>query len=483
MAMQKGSPKSEKTTQELTLPFSLESEQSVIGGLLIKNDRWDDVVEIVKSDDFYHYVHRAIFKEMENLVAANIPIDVITVHQAFESKGMTEQISFAYLTDLVKNTPSVANIATYAKIISEYAVRRELITAGSELISLSQNPNGLSLKEVLDTAERRVFDINESRQKSDQGPRSSNSILMDTVARIEAISNSKNHNSVTGLDTGFEDLNQLTSGLQSSDLIIVAARPSMGKTTFAMNICENVARQTYFDHDDLDETGNPKEKLNKPVLVFSLEMPSDQIMMRMLSSLSGVEQTKIRDGKLESDDDWAKFAQAMSELSERNNIWIDDTANITPTELRSRARRMYKEHGGLSLIMIDYLQLMRAPGFANNRTLEIAEISRSLKTLAKELNIPIIVLSQLNRNLEQRSNKRPVNSDLRESGSIEQDADVIMFIYRDEVYNDVGPEDKGVAEVIIGKQRNGPIGKIFMTFQGKYSRFVNYAGPPRHTLD
>ena len=298
---------------------------------------------------------------------------------------------------------------------------------------------------------------------------------MTTLSKIELLSKNRHNGGLTGITTGFIDLNKKTAGLQPSDLIIIAARPSMGKTTFAMNLCENAALSDVDDPNDLDENGLPKKKPAKPVLIFSLEMPRDQIMMRMLASLSRVDQTKIRTGQLHDDEDWAKLSTTISILQGRKNIFIDDSSGLTPTEVRSRARRVYKENGGLSLIMVDYLQLMRAPAFSDNRTLEIAEISRSLKALAKELQVPVVALSQLNRSLEQRADKRPVNSDLRESGSIEQDADLIMFIYRDEVYND-NSDLKGIAEIIIGKQRNGPIGKVRLTFQGQFSRFDNYTG-------
>ena len=283
------------------------------------------------------------------------------------------------------------------------------------------------------------------------------SVLESTIARIETLGKLENHNGVTGVTTGFVELDKKTAGLQPSDLIIVAARPSMGKTTFAMNLCENAAMAS-----------------DKPVLVFSLEMPAEQIMMRMIASLARVDQTKIRTGQNLDETEWSKIASVFGMFKQKNNLYIDDSSGLTPTELRSRARRVYRENGGLSMIMVDYLQLMRAPAFSDNRTLEIAEISRSLKALAKELEVPVIALSQLNRTLEQRADKRPVNSDLRESGSIEQDADLIMFIYRDEVYND-NSEDKGVAEIIIGKQRNGPIGRVRLAFNGQFSRFDNLA--------
>lgn len=302
-----------------------------------------------------------------------------------------------------------------------------------------------------------MFAIAEKRSSSTEGPQNVISVLESTIARIDTLSKLENHSGVTGITTGFVDLDKKTAGLQPSDLIIVAARPSMGKTTFAMNLCENAAMAS-----------------DKPVLVFSLEMPAEQIMMRMIASLARVDQTKIRTGQNLDETEWSKIASVFGMFKQKNNLYIDDSSGLTPTELRSRARRVYRENNGLSMIMVDYLQLMRAPAFSDNRTLEIAEISRSLKALAKELEVPVVALSQLNRTLEQRADKRPVNSDLRESGSIEQDADLIMFIYRDEVYND-NSEDKGVAEIIIGKQRNGPIGRVRLAFNGQFSRFDNLA--------
>ena len=328
---------------------------------------------------------------------------------------------------------------------------------GNRIAENSYSPKGKDIKMVLDEAEREVFAIAEKRSSSTEGPQNVLSVLESTIARIETLGKLENHNGVTGVTTGFVELDKKTAGLQPSDLIIVAARPSMGKTTFAMNLCENAAMAS-----------------DKPVLVFSLEMPAEQIMMRMIASLARVDQTKIRTGQNLEEAEWSKIASVFGMFKQKNNLYIDDSSGLTPTELRSRARRVYRENGGLSMIMVDYLQLMRAPAFSDNRTLEIAEISRSLKALAKELEVPVIALSQLNRTLEQRADKRPVNSDLRESGSIEQDADLIMFIYRDEVYND-NSEDKGVAEIIIGKQRNGPIGRVRLAFNGQFSRFDNLA--------
>ncbi|EBA7147686.1 replicative DNA helicase [Salmonella enterica] len=439
-------------------PHSIEAEQAVLGGLMLDNGRWDDVAERVVADDFYTRQHRQIFTEMGRLQENGCPLDLITLSESLERLGVLDRVGgFAYLAELSKNTPSAANICAYADIVRERAVVREVISVSNEIAEAGFNPNGRSSDQLLDMAERLVFGIAEKRQRPDVGPKDITSILDSTVARIETLFQSP-HDGVTGLDTGFTDLNKKTAGLQPSDLIIVAARPSMGKTTFAMNLVENAAINS-----------------DKPALVFSLEMPSDQLMMRSLASLSRVDQTRIRTGQLD-DQDWARISGAMGILLENRNIFIDDSSGLTPTEVRSRARRLYREHGGLSMIMVDYLQLMRVPELKDNRTLEIAEISRSLKALAKELQVPVVALSQLNRALEQRSDKRPVNSDLRESGSIEQDADLIMFIYRDEVYHE-NTDLKGVAEVIIGKQRNGPIGTVRLTFNGHYSRFDNYAGP------
>ena len=439
-------------------PHSIEAEQSVLGGLMLDNERWDDVAERVVADDFYTRPHRHIFTEMARLQESGSPIDLITLAESLERQGQLDSVGgFAYLAELSKNTPSAANISAYADIVRERAVVREMISVANEIAEAGFDPQGRTSEDLLDLAESRVFKIAESRANKDEGPKNIADVLYATVARIEQLFQQL-HDGVTGVNTGYDDLNKKTAGLQPSDLIIVAARPSMGKTTFAMNLVENAAMLQ-----------------DKPVLIFSLEMPSEQIMMRSLASLSRVDQTKIRTGQLD-DEDWARISGTMGILLEKRNIYIDDSSGLTPTEVRSRARRIAREHGGIGLIMIDYLQLMRVPALSDNRTLEIAEISRSLKALAKELNVPVVALSQLNRSLEQRADKRPVNSDLRESGSIEQDADLIMFIYRDEVYHE-NSDLKGIAEIIIGKQRNGPIGTVRLTFNGQWSRFDNYAGP------
>ena len=439
-------------------PHSLEAEQSVLGGLMLDNEAWDRVAERVSADDFYRREHRQIFNAMHVLVESGQPIDLVTLSESLEREHQLDDVGgFAYIGEMAKNTPSAANISAYAEIVRERAVVRDMITVANEIAEAGFDPQGRDSSMLLDYAESKVFKIAEQRTNSSEGPQDIKQILSSTVDQIEQLFNNP-HDGVTGVSTGYGDLDKMTAGMQPSDLIIVAARPSMGKTTFAMNLAEYAAMNE-----------------DKPVIIFSLEMPSEQIMMRMLASLGRVDQTRIRTGQLE-DDDWARVSATMGLLLEQGKMYVDDSSGLTPTEVRSRSRRIAREHEGVSMIMIDYLQLMQVPALADNRTLEIAEISRSLKALAKELKCPVIALSQLNRSLEQRADKRPVNSDLRESGSIEQDADLIMFIYRDEVYNDDSP-DKGTAEIIIGKQRNGPIGKVRLTFQGQFSRFDNYAGP------
>ncbi|ABM01261.1 replicative DNA helicase [Shewanella amazonensis] len=439
-------------------PHSIEAEQSVLGGLMLDAEAWDKVAEAVVREDFYSRSHRLIFSAMQKLVEQGQPLDLITVSEQLElNNELDDAGGFAYLGEIAKNTPSAGNILSYAEIVRERAVVREMIRVAHEIADAGYNPEGRDSSALLDLAETKVFKIAEQRANANEGPEDIKAILEKTVDKIEQLYNNP-HNGVTGVSSGFSDLDRMTAGFQSGDLVIVAARPSMGKTTFAMNLCEYAAMNE-----------------DKPVLIFSLEMPSEQIMMRMLASLGRVDQTKVRTGQLD-DEDWARVSSTMGLMLEQGKMYIDDSSGLTPTEVRSRARRVAREWGGLSMIMVDYLQLMQVPALADNRTLEIAEISRSLKALAKELEIPVIALSQLNRSLEQRADKRPVNSDLRESGSIEQDADLIMFIYRDEVYNN-DSQDKGTAEIIIGKQRNGPIGRVRLTFQGQFSRFDNYAGP------
>jgi len=435
-------------------PHSVEAEQSVLGGLMLDNPAWDKISDFIMEEDFYRRDHRLIFRAVSGLVEKSSPYDVVTLSEWLEKVGELDNAGgLAYLGSLAKNTPSAANIIAYAKIVRERSILRQLIQVGHNISSSCYEMEGRNSAELLDNAEKLVFQIAEhgARGRRDFVP--IKDLLVKAVDRIDTLF--QQDNPITGVSTGFKDFDEYTSGLQAGDLVIVAGRPSMGKTTFAVNIAENAA-----------------VKGGLPVAIFSMEMPGEQLAMRMLSSLGRIDQHKVRTGKL-NDDDWPRLTHAVGQLAEAP-MFIDDTAALSPNELRSRSRRLKREHG-LGLIVIDYLQLMQVHGSKENRTNEISEISRSLKGLAKELHVPVIALSQLNRSLEQRPNKRPVMSDLRESGAIEQDADVITFIYRDEVYDQDSP-DKGVAEIIIGKQRNGPIGTVRMTFLGQYTRFENYAG-------
>jgi replicative DNA helicase len=442
-------------------PHSIEAEQAVLGGLMLDNNAWERVLDQVSDNDFYRHDHRLIFRAIFRLVERNQPFDVVTLSEQLDKEGQLAQAGgLVYLAELARNTPSVANIKAYAQIVRERATLRQLISISNEIADSAYAPEGRSGAEILDDAERKIFEIAEARPKTG-GPVGINDILVKTIDRIDTLFNT--NEGLTGISTGFTDLDEKTSGLQPADLIIVAGRPSMGKTTFAMNLVENAVLRT-----------------DKVVLVYSLEMPSDSIVMRMLSSLGRIDQTKVRTGKLD-DEDWPRLTSAVNLLNERK-LFIDDTAGISPSEMRARTRRVAREHGEIALIMVDYLQLMQIPGSSgDSRVNEISEISRSLKALAKEFNCPVVALSQLNRSLEQRPNKRPVNSDLRESGAIEQDADIIMFVYRDEVYHPE-TEYKGVAEIIIGKQRNGPIGTVRLAFLGKYTRFENLA-PGMYTFE
>ncbi|HEB77664.1 MAG TPA: replicative DNA helicase [Methylothermaceae bacterium] len=437
-------------------PHSLQAEQSVLGGLMLDQDAWDRIADRINEEDFYRKEHRLIFRAIRNLTEDNSPSDVVTVSERLEQRGQLKEAGgMTYLTSLAEETPSAANIIAYADIVRERAILRQLAHAGTEIVDSAFHPEGREVDELLEIAEQKVFRISDQRQRNDAGFRAIKGILAKAVDKIQELY--EKGGSVTGVSTGFIDLDQMTAGLQPADLIIVAGRPSMGKTTFAMNIAENVAI---------------KEQL--PVAVFSMEMPGDHLAMRMMSSLGRIDQHRLRIGQLE-DEEWPRMTSAINILA-GTKLFIDDTPALSPTDLKARARRLVRENGQLGLIVIDYLQLMQCPGAGENRTAEISEISRSLKGLAKELNVPVIALSQLNRNLEQRPNKRPVMSDLRESGSLEQDADVIIFIYRDEVYNE-DSADKGTAEIIIGKQRNGPIGTIRLTFLGQYTRFENFTQP------
>lgn len=444
---------SEKQVKSLrTPPHSIEAEQSVLGGLMLSPRAWDAVADRVSEEDFYRQDHKLIFRSLKGLSSQDKPRDVVTCAEWLENNGKLDDIGgMPYLALLAEETPSAANIQAYADIVRERSVLRQLIEVGNNIAGSAYQPEGRDTKALLDQAETQVFAIAEQNSRSQAGFSSIKDILVETVDRIDQLYASDD--AITGVSTGFTDFDGMTSGLQRSDLIIVAGRPSMGKTTFSLNIAESVALTS----DD-------------PVAVFSMEMPGEQLAMRMISSLGRVELQKIRTGNL-GDADWPRVTSAISLINQKNNLYIDDTPGLTPNELRARARRLKREHG-LSLVVVDYLQLMQVGG-GENRTAEISEISRNLKAMAKELDIPVIALSQLNRSLEQRPDKRPVMSDLRESGAIEQDADVIVFIYRDEVYNPESP-DKGTAEILIRKQRNGPTGSCRLAFLGQYTRFEDF---------
>ncbi|MDR1423094.1 MAG: replicative DNA helicase [Azoarcus sp.] len=438
-------------------PHSLEAEQSLIGGLLLDNTAWERIADLVTEEDFYRDDHRRIYHHISKLVDYGKPADVVTVFESLEKNGETEQAGgLAYLAEIANNTPSAANIRRYAEIVHERAVLRKLVAAGDEIAASALAPSGKDAKVLLDEAEARVFEIAEAGTRHGSGFQVIQPILKQVVDRVQELYDRDNPSEITGVPTGFTDLDDKTSGLQASDMLIVAGRPSMGKTSFALNIAEHVAIEQHL-----------------PVAIFSMEMPGTQLATRFIASVGRIDMQKIRNGRL-SDDDWQRLTMAMQKLYDAP-LYIDETPGLNPIGLRARARRLARQCGKLGLIVIDYLQLMNGTRETDNRATELSEISRSVKALAKELRVPIIALSQLNRSLEQRPNKRPVMSDLRESGAIEQDADIIMFIYRDEVYNPDSP-DKGSAELIIGKHRNGPTGMVRMTFLGEYTRFENYAG-------
>jgi replicative DNA helicase len=439
-------------------PHSIEAEQSVLGGLLLDNAAFDKIADLVAEGDFYRDEHKRIYRQISKLLARGKPVDVVTVAESLDAAGESSDTGgLAYLGELAANTPSAANIRRYAEIVRERAILRQLVTAGDEIAGSALNPLGREPKQLLDEAEARVFAIAEGGFRSETGFQHINPLLTQVVERIQELHDRDNPSDITGVPTGYHDLDSKTSGLQPGDLLIVAGRPSMGKTSFALNMAEHVAIE-----------------VGLPVAVFSMEMGGAQLAMRMLSSVGKLDAHRVRTGRL-NDDEWSRLSFALGKMHEAP-IYIDETPALNPIDLRARARRLHRQCGKLGLIVIDYLQLMSSAGHGENRATEISEISRSLKSLAKELSVPVMALSQLNRSLEQRPNKRPVMSDLRESGAIEQDADVIMFIYRDEVYNQDTP-DKGVAEIIIGKQRNGPIGTVRLTFIGEYTRFENFANP------
>ena len=419
---------------------------------MLDGSGWDRVADRVREEDFYRRDHRLIFRAIAALVEGSNPCDVVTVSEWLDAQGDAKvEGGLGYVGELAQSTPSAANVAAYADIVRERAVLREMIAASSVIAERAYRPEGRAAAELVEEAEQLVYAIGD-RRRAGSGPAAIRDVLVGVMERIDELFQVEGH--VTGVTTGFIDLDQYTAGLQRGDLIVVAGRPAMGKTALALNFVESAALRA---------------KL--PVVVFSMEMSAEQLTMRFISSLGGIDAHKIRTGKLD-DQDWPRLTSAMTMLNE-SNIFLDDSADLTPTELRARCRRLKREHD-VGLVVIDYLQLMHVPGTSENRATEISEISRSLKALARELETPVIALSQLNRSLETRSNRRPLLSDLRESGAIEQDADVILFIYRDEVYNEESA-DRGKAEIIIGKQRNGPTGTVNLAFRGHVARFENFA--------
>ncbi len=438
--------------EELVIPpHSIQAEQSVLGGLMLDNEAWDKVADRISDEDFYRHDHRLIFRVIFDLANKNKPMDVVTVSQSLKNAEELEEAGgMAYLGELAKNTPSAANISAYADIVRDKAIRRGLISAGRQVNELAGSPDDTAA--ILDQAEAAVLAVAEQSVRGSSGLEAVSNILKGFVETMEQRMES---GKVSGLPTCWSDLDEKTSGLHPGDLVIVAGRPSMGKTAFAMNLAEHAVI-----------------KQRVPVAVFSLEMEKVQLVDRLVSGLARIDFHKLRTADLE-DEEWNRVTEATKKLNEAP-LFIDDTPAMTPLELRSRARRLKREHG-LGLVVVDYLQLMQSPGRKENRTQEVSEISRSLKALAKELRVPVIALSQLNRSLEQRPNKRPLMSDLRESGAIEQDADMIMFIYRDEVYNEES-HLRSIAEIIIGKQRNGPTGTVYLTFLGELLRFENHIG-------
>lgn len=438
-------------------PHSVPAEQSVLGGLLLDNRAWDEISELLSEEDFYRKDHRLIFRAIGNLITEARPCDVITLSESLDNAGLLNDAGgHDYLAALAENIPSAANVKSYATIVRESSILRQVIETGHDIAGAGLNPEGRSSEQILDYAESSVFRIAEQQSRGRRNYRSINTLLSGALDRVDELFRSNSH--ITGVETGFKDFDEMTAGLQKSDLVIVAGRPSMGKTAFSINIAENVAISG-----------------KKSVAIFSMEMPGEQLAMRMLGSLSRINQQKIRTGTI-AEDDWPRLTSTLT-MMQGTKMFIDDTAALTPTEVRSRCRRIKREHE-LDLVIVDYIQLMQMPDSSENRATELSAISRGLKTLAKELEVPVIALSQLNRSLEQRTDKRPIMSDLRESGAIEQDADLIVFIYRDEVYNE-DSVDKGKAEIIVAKQRNGPIGNVKLAFLGQYTRFENYIDDSR----
>jgi len=442
-------------------PHSVEAEQSLLGALLIDNQAFDRIADIVAGEDFYRDDHRRIWRHIQKLVEHTRPADVVTVAESIEaSEDKDKTGGAAYLAALAQNTPSSLNVRRYAELVRERSVQRRLAHVATEIAESALAPSGKEVGQLLDEAESKIFQIAESGARKDQGLLGIAPILAKVYERIDHLHNQDNPSDITGVPTGFHDLDQRTAGLQPGDLIIIAGRPSMGKTAFALNIAEHVAM-------------HPTVRM--PVAVFSMEMGAAQLAMRMLSSIARVDAHKLRTGKL-NDEEWSQLTDAMGKLHE-TQLHVDESPALNALEVRARARRMKREYGKLGLVVVDYLQLMSATSQGENRATEISEISRSMKALAKELQVPVIALSQLSRAVEQRNDRRPMMSDLRESGAIEQDADVILFIYREEVYSPDKEEMKGRAEIIIGKQRNGPIGRVDLTFLGRFTRFANFQDP------
>jgi len=450
-------PQDRQIAQLRIPPHSIEAESSVLGGLLLDNTAWDRVGDLLKDGDFYRYEHKLIFVSVRDLVNANKPADVITVYEQLQSIGKSEEIGgLAYLNSLAQYVPSASNIRRYAEIVRERAILRKLVTASDEIATNAFNTQGRPVEKILDEAEQKIFNIGEEGARNKQGFQAMESLVVELLDRVQEMAD--NPNDITGVPTGFVDLDRMTSGLQAGDMIVLAARPSMGKTAFAINIAEHVAL---------------KEGL--PVAVFSMEMGASQLAVRIVGSIGRIDQGHLRTGKL-TDDEWPRLTEAIEKLR-TVSLHIDESPGLTPSELRANARRLARQCGKLGLIVVDYLQLMSGSSSSSeeNRATELGEISRGLKMLARELQCPVIALSQLNRSVETRPDKRPMMSDLRESGAIEQDADIIMFIYRDEYYTKDACKEPGVAEIIIAKQRNGPTGTVKLAFLRNITKFESLA--------
>ena len=441
-------------------PHSIEAEQSVLGGLLLDNVAWDRIENLLAPEDFYRFDHRLIFQHIARLIASSKPADVITVFDALSGIGKADEVGgMPYLNALALNTPSAANIRHYAQIVRDRSVLRKLITAADEISGWALSPHGKEVGRILNDAEAKIFSIGEDGSRGNQGALAIRALTTQVYQLVTDLYDRENKGDVTGLSTGFVDLDRYTSGLQKGDLVIVAGRPSMGKTALSVNIAEHVAVAS-----------------GLPVVIYSMEMSGTQLAIRMIGSIGRLDQQRLRTGQL-NDEDWGRFTYALEKMNDAQ-LFVDESPALTVDAIRSSARRLARQCGGLELVIVDYLQLMSTSSMGENRATEVGEMSRGLKALAKELGCPVIAISQLNRSVESRLNKRPMMSDLRDSGSIEQDADLILFIYRDEVYNPDSPE-KGTAEIIIAKQRNGPTGTVTLTFNGSFTKFDNHVDPQR----